>query len=119
MSRDEFEHKLKAVPVRSLSARADAEIVAAVRAATGQACPWYVRSVPLWHAAAACILLCAATWLLGSIGRTPTTLRGDRSTGLEAGSVVVHFDEPLFRETSSLDRMDVSRWRVCMSPVTE
>lgn len=120
MSSDELERKLRAVPVRALSADADAEIIAAIRAAAGRARPWYARPVPLWQAAAACLVLCAATWLLGGTGRTPTAPSVDSGAAPESSSVVVRLDEPLFREVSSaLDRMDVSRWQLCMSPVTE
>ncbi|MBN2445938.1 MAG: hypothetical protein JXO22_04395, partial [Phycisphaerae bacterium] len=95
-----------------------AEIIAAVRAAAGQARRWYARPILLWQATAACLVLCTATWLLSGVGQ-PSTV-GDSSTASEAGGVVIDLDEPLFPDVSSSpDRMDVSRWRVCISQVTE
>jgi hypothetical protein len=120
MSNDELERRLRAVPIRALSADAEAEIIAAVRAAAGQARPWHARPIPLWQAAAACLLLCTATWLLGGTGRTATTTPVDRGAAPESSRIVVRLDEPLFRELSPpLNRLDVSRWQLCLSPVTE
>ena len=120
MSSDQIERKLKAVPVRTLSAEADTEIVAAIRAAAGEARPWYLRPVPLWQAAAACLVLCVATWLVGTTGRVSTAPPVDTGVAAESRNVVVRLDKPLFREVSlPVDRVNVSRWQFCISPVTE
>ena len=100
MSRDEVERMLAAVPVRTLPADADAEVVTAIRYG-GQSAAALVpfRPIPLWQAVAACIVFCTATWLLSGADQPSTMGNGSAAPG--PVGVVVDVEGPLFQVAPS------------------
>ena len=62
MSRKEAERLLASAPTRRLSPEAERRILDAITTASpSPAINWWMRRVPLWQAAAACLVLCLAT----------------------------------------------------------
>ena len=108
MSDEQIERMLRAVPIKSLPAGADAEIVAALRA--GRRRPWYSRRVSLWQAAAACLVVGLTTWFTAQ----PRNSQGETAveTPAQAETVLVRLEQPLFSDTSGgVGDIDISTWR--------
>lgn len=114
MPDDRVEQLLRSLPVQTLAPDAEHEIVAAVRAA-GQSrrVHWWQRRIPIWGAAAACLLVCLATWFATGWRRTEPVTGNDLPPILNAPSVFVRLDRPLFRQNEApANKIDTSRWRV-------
>ena len=110
MSDSKMENLLNSVEPDGLSPAADQRIVSAVRAAGRQPVNWWCRPVPLWQMVAACLLVGAATWLLGpgSVRQTPVPAAPEERPVKE---LFVRLDEPMFaRAPARDDSIDISRW---------
>lgn len=115
---DELAALLAGLPRIELGPAREARILAALQRAAAPRGRWWVRGVPLWQAAAACVavagLTAAAFWT--TVPRATGDRIGDPSPRLEAGAgdapVVVRLDAPVFSHRSRPPPIDVSRWRL-------
>jgi hypothetical protein len=108
MSREEIEDLLAALPTRDLDAPGERELLETLLAATPRPVPWWARGIPLWHAAAACLLAALlAAWLAPA--RSAANVSG--AVHSESEVVTVTLDEPLFAASAKpAYRLDISKW---------
>jgi hypothetical protein len=112
MSDEHIERTLRSVPTKTLSARADSQILAALCAAAGSRRAWYAKPIPLWQTAAACLVVSAATWLSTGLSGTSERAPGDVDTVVRPKAVFVRLDEPLFSQGRlEADGADISHWQ--------
>ena len=119
MSPEETERLLESAPTRRLSPEAERRILSAVVACSpAPSVNWWMRRVPLWQAAAACILLCAATFGLARI----VSNRGVEQRSIEnrpvrreaeaTSAALVSLDQPIFGAPLLPSyRLDISKWQ--------
>ena len=123
MSGDEVERLLASVKTRRLSPEAERSIVQAVEATDGpyKRVRWWSRAVPLWQAAAACLVVCCATLLLARAGgtperpevvsRAPARANGGREPA-QPRTLFVNVDPSEFGfGRRPVYRLDVTRWQ--------
>ncbi len=128
MSPEETERLLASAPTQQLSPEAEQRILSAVVACSPPpSVNWWMRRVPLWQAAAACILLCAATFGLTrgvgriTVGNEPKSLDPSPAAAGVAGqpkseTTLVRVDQPLFvRPARPPYHADISRWSLQFS----
>ncbi len=115
MSPEEMERVLASAQTRRLSPEGERRILSAVAsAAPTSPARWWVRRVPLWQAAAACVLLSASTFGLSrTISERPVenARRASREDG-GASAGLVSLDQPIFGTSPPPTyRLDISKWR--------
>ncbi len=116
MELDELEQRLKVLPVQNVGGRHDTEILRALLLCKSRN-GWWRRRVPRWQAAAACALVGAAAWMLGSAGtgrwepRGTAASRGERAAGDVNGAIVIRIDQSLFARAETSYRADLSNWK--------
>ena len=73
MCDEQFEGQLRSVPTRTFSAEADERILAAIREAGADRSrrSWWRKGVPLWQAAAACLIASLVTWVVMGVRPGP------------------------------------------------
>ena len=75
---------------------------------TGQ--PWWSRRIPVWQAAAACVVVCLLTALTGRAGDGPSPRQ---ATSTSPSATFVRVDPAIFGVSNEpVYRTDVTRWRV-------
>jgi hypothetical protein len=111
----EIERKLEAAPLVDLPGGADDRIIAAIEAAQpSRQLSWWQRGVPLWQAAAACLALCAVTfvaaWMLIQNNTTDEpidSIVAPQPAPVTTGGLAGDLDDepPVWRS-------DTSKWRL-------
>lgn len=99
----ELERLLGNLPVRAPDPARERQLLARLRTPPAEATTWWMRRIPLWQAAAACIAVFTASlaWLHEPARRQPAP----------AEPVVVRIDQALFANAAVAgERIDVSRW---------
>ncbi|MBU0639781.1 MAG: hypothetical protein KKB50_13015 [Planctomycetes bacterium] len=111
------ERQLRSIPVKSLSAEAEAEIVAALRAAEARPRHWHARPIPLWQTAAACVVVGAATWLSTRSGSSVRPAPRGTTAVSAPPAVFVRLEEPLFSHPQrDVSALDISHWQSLSTP---
>ncbi len=115
MSPEEMEQLLASAPTRRLSPEAEQRILSAVvNAAPTSPARWWTRRVPLWQAAAACILLSASAYALArKFAERPVEddRQAIRDEAVNSANLV-SMDQPIFGGAHPVSyRMDISKWQ--------
>ncbi|MCH7872437.1 MAG: hypothetical protein IID33_12125 [Planctomycetes bacterium] len=123
MSRKEAERLLASAPTRRLSPEAERRILDAIATASpSPAINWWMRRVPLWQAAAACLVLCLATlggaralFGDGSAAPDPAGTRSLANDVVDAGkrpTKLVRVDKAVFGLPAAPEyRVDITKWQ--------
>jgi hypothetical protein len=112
MSPEEIESLLAGLPVRTFAPEVEARMIAAALAAHSRARHWWQRSVPLWQAAAAALLV-AATAGLATHGRGPGPQSPDATQVRMVGPTHVSDDAMVTATRSNSPyALDIRRWQV-------
>jgi hypothetical protein len=117
MPTEDLEKLLVGLPVRGLSPAAESEVLSAILAARPPVRHWWQRAVPLWQAAAACLLLASVTGLLGRAvwlapkpsGNSAATVSSRRTAPV---TIIVEPATPLFARSEKAYVTDIRRWTV-------
>ena len=123
MSPDDTERLLASAPTRRLSPEAERRILNAVVASSAApSVNWWMRRVPLWQAAAACLVLCLATlggaralFGDGSAAPDPAGTRSLANDVVDAGkrpTKLVRVDQAVFGLPAAPEyRVDITKWQ--------
>lgn len=123
---EETERLLASVATRELDPGARRQIVQAVLAAdVGCRRRWYVRSIPLWQAAAACVAVCVTAFLAARMipvdqphsGRESPPFSIKAGDDVAVASTFVSLDPAVFgSRRGPVYHTDISRWKTITPP---
>ena len=110
MSPEETERLLASAPTRRLSPEAERRVISSItRADVARQDRWWMRRVPLWQAAAACLVLCLATF---GGARVLTRDRIDAPDAEERPAELVRVDTAVFGSPPQPGyRVDIAKWQ--------